>query len=79
MYEIYLTSEELAEYPVEEFIGKWTFNIKTCGTGKSRKIYEIIEYGIVHEMNMMVCLPTHLYNEKSYNPPPEELGLKNPE
>jgi len=59
MDEIYLTSEELAEYPVEEFIGKWTFNNKTCGTGKSRKIYEIIEYGIVHEMNMMVCLPTH--------------------
>lgn len=59
MEEIYLTSEELAEYPVEKFIGKWTFNNKTCGTGKSRKIYEIIEYGIAHEMNMMICLPTH--------------------
>ncbi|MHA2008870.1 MAG: hypothetical protein ACW99L_15555 [Promethearchaeota archaeon] len=59
MDEIYLTSEELAEYPVEDFIGKWTFNNKTCGTGKSRKIYEIIEYGITHEMKMMVCLPTH--------------------
>ncbi|NVM19432.1 MAG: hypothetical protein HWN80_17155 [Candidatus Lokiarchaeota archaeon] len=59
MDEIYLTSEELAEYPVEEFFGKWTFNNKTCGTGKSRKIHEIIDYGVTHQLKMMVCLPTH--------------------
>lgn len=59
MEEIYLTSEELAEYPVEEFIGKWTFNHKTCGTGKSRKIHEIIAYGMKHDLVIIVCMPTH--------------------
>jgi hypothetical protein len=59
MNKIYLTSKELAEYSMKNFIGKWTFNHKTCGTGKSRKIYELIEYAIAHEMRLMICLPTH--------------------
>lgn len=59
MEEIYLTSDELAQYSVENFMGKWTYNHKSCGTGKSRKTYELIDYVVTHELIMMVCLPTH--------------------
>jgi len=54
-----LNSEELAEYPVENFTGKGTFDNKSSGTGKTWKSYEIIDYGIEHEMLVMICLPTH--------------------
>ncbi|MGB5911335.1 MAG: hypothetical protein WBH31_09100 [Promethearchaeia archaeon] len=54
-----VNSEELVRYPVKNFIGKGTFNNKSSGTGKTWKSYEIIDYGIEHQMLMMICLPTH--------------------
>ena len=41
---MYLDSNELERQPAGTFLTKWTFNNKSCGTGKTKKDCDNIKY-----------------------------------
>jgi hypothetical protein len=56
---MYLNSKELEKQPSQTFLTKWTFNNKSCGTGKTKKTYEHIKYCVKEGMKLLICLSIH--------------------
>jgi len=56
---MYLDSEELERQPAHTFLTKWTFNNKSCGTGKTKKDSDNIKYFVKKGMKILVCLSNH--------------------
>lgn len=56
---MYLDSTELERQPAHTFLTKWTFNNKSCGTGKTKKDSNNIKYYVKKGMKVFVCLSNH--------------------
>ncbi len=56
---MYLDSNELERQPAHTFLTKWTFNNKSCGTGKTKKDSDNIKYFVKKGMKILVCLSNH--------------------
>ncbi|MFW9881651.1 MAG: hypothetical protein ACFFG0_51960, partial [Candidatus Thorarchaeota archaeon] len=69
---MYLDSEELENQPAKSFLAKWTFNNKSCGTGKTKKDSDNIKYFVKRGMKILVCLPNHKLFEEFI----EQMGYK---
>ena len=56
---MYLDSNDLERQPAYTFLTKWTFNNKSCGTGKTKKNSENIKYYVKNDVKILVCLANH--------------------
>lgn len=54
-----VNSEELENYPIEDLIDKFVYNHCKPGTGKIKKIHQILDYCVENELKVMVCMPNH--------------------
>ncbi len=54
-----VNSEELDTYPIEDFIDKFVYNHCKPGTGKTKKIHQILDYCVENDLKVMVCMPNH--------------------
>ncbi len=59
-----VNAEELEKLPVESLLNKFTYNHCKPGTGKTKKIHQILDYCVENQLKVMVCMPNHnLINE----------------
>jgi len=59
-----INSEELERLSIDKLLNKLVYNHCKPGTGKTRKIHQIIDYCIEHELKIVVCMANHsLINE----------------
>ena len=64
-----VNSEELDNYPVKNFIGKAVYNHCKPGTGKTKKIHDIIMYCLQQDLRVAVCMQQHdlIVEFRNYN------------